>query len=1226
MPAALLKSRWTTHKGLRSSIFPQMSAALTRANGDIIELSGFTSNGDGCGARYIHFLTGRAGVTIDGVINVSGAGTDDYFKLVKLEVIDLADHGILPTESQTNNTTRFQAVLDAVRTNGAILRTPLGVVNINGMLTVNGSNLVLEGQGVGGSDGGGSWFASSQIRQVDVTLPLIRFIPDSGTKGNLCLERLKLTSPRSTTNAAQVGVVELIPNTAPATTDDFHPHLSFERVEVEGGYHCIWFKAGNRGLAGFGMVAFSDCYAHDAEKWGMMINCTLNVVSFSGRNTFRQNTRFTYNATRPVGSAPVSLADPALGGGICLDPAFSAISAVWNADVIDVEGNIQGMLLKNLHSAEIKLYAELNTGNAIALQNCDAVRVKAFHSEVSDTANGFHYRNAAYMQDCRNCKLESDNILYAFAGTGANTTWIRSKAQTYFTDLVDCELPDDATPKLTDNINSDQWTVNHYSASFCRWFPREGSLALRDTNGVPDPATGYTREFNIPNELPGGGPFNELSKVRVVGAYAANQAVNIGSGLALYPNIHFTPGSYICHAGWFRHPSAAPVRFKYEMLEGRNGAARTTKRLINPSNRWCEDDKWWQTVAIRKITSADMVDTYSVQGKLFADAVGMEVAFTQVGVSVTNHYPRNLGGGYQTTQQTCWPLDEGAPGNAWGAKRWMGLATPNTGLWYIGETVELSEAGGTGGNQWGAKCVTAGINAASVWRSLNYAGAGGSSILEVTLTANSATPSVSGATTAKTANTANTIITNFTGGAAGQSFILLIRDAFTAINANATIVLKGPAIPLGSSGTTLEFAYLSGVWEETSRQVASGGVLEVTLATNSATPSVTGATVAKTANTANTTITNLTGGVPGQTVVLSIRDNFTSLSSNANIVLTNSNIPLNSLGVNIELVFVSSAWREVSRTVPATGGNFLEVTFADGDTTPSVLNATNAKTANTADTTITDFDDGVLGQHFVLHINDNFTRVVNNTDIELVNSLEIPLGSNGREILFTWSAGMWREVAPRVPLNAVSRDAANTDTIVAADNGNQIVIPQTTGTCVLTIPLKGAAPNNFDANATVEIYLKGGVVPSFTLAGGVTLDGSNDVKIAASKYSIITLRMVEDNVWVIAGDRAKIHRFVAKNADHTLSVLDSDIAGPTLVEATKATDMAITLPNATTDGIPFGTAWAYQQSGAGNLVFSGAGITIESEGNKFKTSAQHSMVYLICKNATTYKLTGDRKV
>jgi hypothetical protein len=49
--------------------------------------------------------------------------------------------------------------------------------------------------------------------------------------------------------------------------------------------------------------------------------------------------------------------------------------------------------------------------------------------------------------------------------------------------------------------------------------------------------------------------------------------------------------------------------------------------------------------------------------------------------------------------------------------------------------------------------------------------------------------------------------------------------------------------------------------------------------------------------------------------------------------------------------------------------------FANGDTTPSVVNGNVFKTANTATTVITDFDGYVEGQEITVLINDDYTEI-----------------------------------------------------------------------------------------------------------------------------------------------------------------------------------------------------------------------------------------------------------
>ena len=51
------------------------------------------------------------------------------------------------------------------------------------------------------------------------------------------------------------------------------------------------------------------------------------------------------------------------------------------------------------------------------------------------------------------------------------------------------------------------------------------------------------------------------------------------------------------------------------------------------------------------------------------------------------------------------------------------------------------------------------------------------------------------------------------------------------------------------------------------------------------------------------------------------------------------------------------------------------VSFTDADATPSVANGTYFVTANTGATTITDFDDAVLGQEIIVEIGDANTTI-----------------------------------------------------------------------------------------------------------------------------------------------------------------------------------------------------------------------------------------------------------
>jgi hypothetical protein len=90
----------------------------------------------------------------------------------------------------------------------------------------------------------------------------------------------------------------------------------------------------------------------------------------------------------------------------------------------------------------------------------------------------------------------------------------------------------------------------------------------------------------------------------------------------------------------------------------------------------------------------------------------------------------------------------------------------------------------------------------------------------VTLTNNSATPSIGGGSSVfKADNSLATTITNFTNGAEGQRITVSFVNGTTTIQNNATILLAGAADFVGTSADTLSLVMVNSVWRETARSV-----------------------------------------------------------------------------------------------------------------------------------------------------------------------------------------------------------------------------------------------------------------------------------------------------------------------------------------------------------------------------------------------------------------------
>jgi hypothetical protein len=86
------------------------------------------------------------------------------------------------------------------------------------------------------------------------------------------------------------------------------------------------------------------------------------------------------------------------------------------------------------------------------------------------------------------------------------------------------------------------------------------------------------------------------------------------------------------------------------------------------------------------------------------------------------------------------------------------------------------------------------------------------------------------------------------------------------------------------------------------------------------------------------------------------------------------------------------------------------VTFADGDTTPTVAGGNNFKTANTGATTITTFDNGVEGQIIHVCINDNNTDFTNGASLILYRGTSWTASATNDVISFIHDGTTWREL------------------------------------------------------------------------------------------------------------------------------------------------------------------------------------------------------------------------
>jgi len=86
------------------------------------------------------------------------------------------------------------------------------------------------------------------------------------------------------------------------------------------------------------------------------------------------------------------------------------------------------------------------------------------------------------------------------------------------------------------------------------------------------------------------------------------------------------------------------------------------------------------------------------------------------------------------------------------------------------------------------------------------------------------------------------------------------------------------------------------------------------------------------------------------------------------------------------------------------------VTFTDGDLTPSVANVRMGITANTGATSISTFNDGVIGQTVILRFNDANTTLTHGATLQLIGNANFT-GASGDMKTFTTDDGTnWYEV------------------------------------------------------------------------------------------------------------------------------------------------------------------------------------------------------------------------
>lgn len=123
--------------------------------------------------------------------------------------------------------------------------------------------------------------------------------------------------------------------------------------------------------------------------------------------------------------------------------------------------------------------------------------------------------------------------------------------------------------------------------------------------------------------------------------------------------------------------------------------------------------------------------------------------------------------------------------------------------------------------------------------------------------------------------------------------------------------------------------------------------------------------------------TAVTGILPvanGGTGLSSFTSTDVPYASSASALTSTSNIKSNGTNIGINKAPVSTYALDVSG-LTRTGFNFLEGVYTPGDTTPSVSGISYLSISNSSPTTITNFDDAVVGQMLILRFEDSNTTI-----------------------------------------------------------------------------------------------------------------------------------------------------------------------------------------------------------------------------------------------------------
>lgn len=183
-------------------------------------------------------------------------------------------------------------------------------------------------------------------------------------------------------------------------------------------------------------------------------------------------------------------------------------------------------------------------------------------------------------------------------------------------------------------------------------------------------------------------------------------------------------------------------------------------------------------------------------------------------------------------------------------------------------------------------------------------------------------------------------------------------------------------------------------------------------------------------------------------------------------------------------------------------------TFADGDTTPSVVLGNVYATANTAPTTITSFTNGTAGQRLIVRVDAN-TTIANNSSIKLSGGTSVT-GAANFCVAFQNISSVWYEIGRTTGTIAVG-------TAISGAGNNAILF--TDGSGLLDTD---AAEFGYNTSTNRFVFRGGGTIGTTTLlTGSVVVDGTNTSASSSSTAVFLDCDVAQTGSGASIGVRAQ---------------------------------------------------------------------------------------------------------